>query len=197
MASKRLRRYSLCNEAGCGPGSLLGNDTAGACQRAIHAVDKSRAITGNMYPMQSAEAVAPGSPISKMFDVHDPPPHTHIHIAVLSTREGTGGCILLNAYGRDEAIHRHPLCIAASCLYPIYADGLSIDDVIAFRRLWECPIKARSSSMLGMFKSLASCWWRPNVAPAKLSVAKTLICCRSGLASKHRLCTRRTRTRHA
>ena len=87
--------------------------------------------------------------------------------------------------------------LAASCLYPIYADGLSIDDVIAFRRLWECPIKARSSSMLGMFKSLASCWWRPNVAPAKLSVAKTLICCRSGLASKHRLCTRRTRTRHA
>lgn len=112
MASKWLRRYSLCNEAGCGPGSLLGNNTAGACQRAIHAVDKSRAITGNMYPMQSAEAVAPGSPISKMFDVHDPPP-THIHIAVLSTREGTGGCILLNAYGRDEAIHRHPLCIGS------------------------------------------------------------------------------------
>jgi hypothetical protein len=61
--------YSLCNEAGCGPGSLLGNDTARACQRAIHAVDKSRAITGNMYPMQSANAVAPGSPISQMFDV--------------------------------------------------------------------------------------------------------------------------------
>ena len=60
--------YSLCNEAGCGPGTLLKDGTGQKCQEAIHAVDKSRAITGNMYSMQG-EAVAPGTPISKMVDV--------------------------------------------------------------------------------------------------------------------------------
>eukprot|EP01047_Picozoa_sp_COSAG01_P043011 COSAG01_NODE_3793_length_5690_cov_6.048650_2_plen_134_part_00 len=60
--------YSLCNEAGCGPGTLLKGDTARKCQDAIHAVDKSRAITGNLYNMQG-DAVAPGTPISNMLDV--------------------------------------------------------------------------------------------------------------------------------
>ena len=61
--------YSLCNEAGCGPGSLLGNRTAERCKGAIHAVDASRAITGNVYNMQSPNAVVPGAPLSSMFDV--------------------------------------------------------------------------------------------------------------------------------
>lgn len=60
--------YSLCNEAGCGPGTLLQNATAQKCLEAIHAVDRSRAITGNLYNMQG-EAVAPGTPISSMLDV--------------------------------------------------------------------------------------------------------------------------------
>ena len=58
-----------CNlKAGCGPGTLLKDDTARKCQEAIHAVDTSRSITGNMYSMQG-QAVSPGTPISKMLDV--------------------------------------------------------------------------------------------------------------------------------
>jgi hypothetical protein len=60
--------YSLCNEAGCGPGTLLKDDTAQKCQKAIHALDRDRVITGNLYGMQG-EAVAPGTPISSMLDV--------------------------------------------------------------------------------------------------------------------------------
>ena len=65
--------YSLCNEDGCGPGTLLNNDTALGCQQAIHAVDKTRAITGNVAWQYSAghngSAVDPHTPLSNMLDV--------------------------------------------------------------------------------------------------------------------------------
>eukprot|EP00038_Savillea_parva_P030026 m.75023 g.75023 ORF g.75023 m.75023 type:complete len:1021 (+) comp8957_c0_seq1:151-3213(+) len=60
--------WSLCNEMGCGPGTLLANDTAQQCKDAIHAVDTSRAITGN-WAWQGAEAVAPDTPIAAFLDV--------------------------------------------------------------------------------------------------------------------------------
>ena len=37
--------------------------------RGVHVRALVQAITGNMYPMQSTAAVAPGSPISKVFEV--------------------------------------------------------------------------------------------------------------------------------
>ena len=60
--------YSLCNEGGCTDGSLLGNNTAKQCQTAIHAVDRSRAITGNQA-WDGPGAVAPNTPIANMYDV--------------------------------------------------------------------------------------------------------------------------------
>jgi len=53
---------------GCTDGTLLKNDTAVQCQLAIHAVDRSRAITGNQA-WQGPNAVAPNTPIAKMYDV--------------------------------------------------------------------------------------------------------------------------------
>jgi hypothetical protein len=60
--------WSLCNELGCGPGTLLGNNTVDKCKAAIHNVDKSRAITGN-WAWQSREAVAPDTPVAATLDV--------------------------------------------------------------------------------------------------------------------------------
>ncbi len=61
--------YSLCNEFGCGPGTLLADGIGSKTRDAIRAVDKTRAITGNMG-WQSQQSVAPGSPISTdVFDV--------------------------------------------------------------------------------------------------------------------------------
>ena len=64
--------WSLCNELGCGPATLLANDTAVQCQTAIHSADTSRAITGNIawqYGASEKSAVAPGTPLSQMVDV--------------------------------------------------------------------------------------------------------------------------------
>lgn len=60
--------YSLCNEGGCTDGTLLLNETAKQCQAAIHAVDRSRAITGNQA-WNGPNAVAPNTPIADMYDV--------------------------------------------------------------------------------------------------------------------------------
>ena len=64
--------WSLCNEMGCGPATLLANDTAVQCQTAIHGADTSRPITGNIawqYGASEKSAVAPGTPLSRMVDV--------------------------------------------------------------------------------------------------------------------------------
>lgn len=60
--------YSLCNELGCGPGTLLANDTAAQCTDAMHAVDSSRVITGN-WAWQSPQAVSPTSEIAGFLEV--------------------------------------------------------------------------------------------------------------------------------
>jgi hypothetical protein len=58
--------YSICNEFGCGPASLLANDTALAVIEAIDTADGSRAITGNMG-WQGKSATAPHTPLSDVF----------------------------------------------------------------------------------------------------------------------------------
>ena len=60
--------FSLCNELGCTPGTLLKNNTAKGCYDAIKSVDPSRAVTGNQA-WQGPNAVAPGTPIANLYDV--------------------------------------------------------------------------------------------------------------------------------
>ena len=77
--------YSLCNELGCGPASLLANQTAVATKAAVLEVDGSRAITAN-NGWQGKDATAPNTPLSALLDVmgmsHQPPAVvTAFHVA--------------------------------------------------------------------------------------------------------------------
>ena len=58
--------FSICNEFGCGPASLLANDVALSVIESIDAVDGSRAIMGNMG-WQGKNATAPHTPLSDIF----------------------------------------------------------------------------------------------------------------------------------
>ena len=60
--------YSLCNELGCGPGTLLENDVVARVKAAMVAQDASRAISGNMG-WQTANATHPGTPMAELLDV--------------------------------------------------------------------------------------------------------------------------------
>lgn len=59
---------SLCNELGCGPGTLLAGDLVQRVKEAIVSVDASRAITGNLG-WQGVNATRPGTPFDDVMDV--------------------------------------------------------------------------------------------------------------------------------
>lgn len=77
--------FSVCNELGCGPATLLLNDLALAIFQAIDAVDGSRAITANMG-WQGRNATAPLTPISFALDVFG---MSHQSTATLNTFHAT------------------------------------------------------------------------------------------------------------
>jgi beta-galactosidase/beta-glucuronidase len=58
--------YSLCNEAGCGNGSLLNNDLVEQCKTNMYAADGSRAVGANMGWISP---IWPGTPMSTALDV--------------------------------------------------------------------------------------------------------------------------------
>ena len=58
--------YSLCNEAGCGNGSLLGGDLVEQCKQAAYVNDGSRAVGANMGWISP---INPGTPMSTALDV--------------------------------------------------------------------------------------------------------------------------------
>ena len=60
--------YSLCNELGCGPGTLLENNEVLGAKEAIVGADASRAVTANMG-WQTANATRPGTPMDSVLDV--------------------------------------------------------------------------------------------------------------------------------
>jgi len=60
--------YSLCNELGCGPGTLLEGNVVLAAKEAIVAADPSRAVTGNIA-WQGPNATRPGTPFDDVVDV--------------------------------------------------------------------------------------------------------------------------------
>jgi hypothetical protein len=81
--------FSICNEFGCGPASLLANNTALSVIESIDAADGSRAITGNMG-WQGKSATAPHTPLSDIFTLMAStgsmflsPCHLEINFAVL------------------------------------------------------------------------------------------------------------------
>ena len=59
---------SICNELGCGPGTLLENDTVLRVKEAIVSADASRAVTGNLG-WQGPNATRPGTPFDDVMDV--------------------------------------------------------------------------------------------------------------------------------
>lgn len=60
--------YSLCNEFGCGPGTLLDGDVVLRAKEAIVAADPSRAVSSN-NGWQGQNATAPGTPMDDVLDV--------------------------------------------------------------------------------------------------------------------------------
>ena len=58
--------YSLCNEAGCGNGSLLADDLVEQCKTNAYVADGSRSIGGNMGWISP---IWPGTPMSTALDV--------------------------------------------------------------------------------------------------------------------------------
>ena len=58
--------YSLCNEAGCGDGSLLNNDTVVKAKQAAYDFDGSRVVGANMGWLSP---VAPRTPMSDALDL--------------------------------------------------------------------------------------------------------------------------------
>jgi len=60
--------YSLCNELGCGPGTLLQDNTVIAAKESIVAADPSRAVSGNLG-WQGVNATRPGTPFDDVVDV--------------------------------------------------------------------------------------------------------------------------------
>jgi len=58
--------YSLCNEAGCGNGSLLEGDLVEQCKQAAYVNDGSRAVGANMGWISP---INPGTPMSTALDV--------------------------------------------------------------------------------------------------------------------------------
>ena len=58
--------YSLCNEAGCGNGSLLAGDLVDQCKQASYASDGSRSVGANMGWISP---INPGTPMSVALDV--------------------------------------------------------------------------------------------------------------------------------
>jgi hypothetical protein len=60
--------YSVCNELGCGPGTLLENDVVLSVKEAIVGADASRAVTGNLG-WQGVNATRPGTPFDDLMDV--------------------------------------------------------------------------------------------------------------------------------
>ena len=60
--------YSICNEMGCGPGTLLENNTIVSVKEAIVAADPSRAVSSN-NGWQGPNATRPGTPMYDVLDV--------------------------------------------------------------------------------------------------------------------------------
>jgi len=58
--------YSLCNEAGCGNGSLLENNLVEQCKQAAYVADGTRLVGANMGWISP---VYPGTPMSTALDV--------------------------------------------------------------------------------------------------------------------------------
>jgi len=58
--------FSVCNEFGCGPATLLLDNIALSVIETIDEIDGSRAITGNMG-WQGKNATLPHTPLSDMF----------------------------------------------------------------------------------------------------------------------------------
>jgi hypothetical protein len=70
--------YSLCNEAGCGDGSLLANDTVVAAKQAAYDVDGSRLVGANMGWL------SPTAPRTPMSDALDLMGFSHVSSAVIA-----------------------------------------------------------------------------------------------------------------
>lgn len=60
--------FSICNELGCGPGTLLADDVVLSVKEAMVAVDASRAISGNLG-WQGPNATRPRQPFDDVVDV--------------------------------------------------------------------------------------------------------------------------------